>query len=225
MNPIQKIKIIVDYRETNLLLQQALEDHPEFIPQIGYLKTGDYQIGDFLLIERKTCSDFALSIVQGRLFRQAMRLTQEMQDRTVSVSALIVEGQEDEFNRINVSREAILGAMTSIQVKFHLPVFRTMTPFESVKLMEIIYHQLILDDENHGRSFPMRWGKFSKKNRMKNQIHILQGLPGVGSARAADLLSHFGSVGSVFAASLDELSQVKGIGKTTAKTIRKILDP
>jgi len=225
MKPLQKIRITIDYRETNPLILQALEDHPEFIPQIGYLKTGDYQIEDLLLVERKTCSDFSLSVVQGRLFRQAMRLTQEMQDRNVLVAALIVEGQEDEFHKINISREAILGAMASIQVRFHLPVFRTMTPIESVKMMEMIYHQLIGEDENHGRSFPLRWGKFSKKSRKKNQIHILQGLPGIGSARAADLLNHFGSVGDVFAASLDELSQVRGIGKTTAMSIRKILDP
>lgn len=225
MKPSQHSKIIIDYREIKPLLRQALEDHQEFIPQIGYLKTGDYQIENYLLVERKTCSDFALSVVQGRLFRQAMRLSQEIRDRNILASALIVEGQEDEFHKINISREAILGAMASIQIKFYLPVFRTATPIESVKMMEIIYHQLITEQKNLSRSFPTRWGKFRKKNRKKNQIHILQGLPGIGSARAADLLNHFGSVGRVFAASLDELSQVKGIGKTTAISIRKILDP
>ena len=35
------------------------------------LKLGDYVVDGRLLIERKTLPDFALSIVQGRLFRQA----------------------------------------------------------------------------------------------------------------------------------------------------------
>lgn len=225
MKPLPKVTVLVDYREINPIIIRALEDHPTFHLQFGYLTTGDYQIDNLLLIERKTCSDFSLSVIQGRLFRQATRLSKAVHDRTTGVALLIVEGQEDEFFKINISREAILGAMASLQVKFCLPVFRTMNPIESVKLMEILYYQMITDDEAHARSFPVRWGKFSKKNRKKNQVYILQGLPGVGASRAVDLLTHFGSVGSVFSASEEELCQVQGIGKITAKNIRRILDP
>ncbi len=223
MKPFQKVTVIVDHRETNTILLQALEDHPEFILQFGYLQTGDYQISNLLLIERKTCQDFSLSVVQGRLFRQATRLCKTVQDRMVDAAIFIVEGEDDEFQKININREAILGAMASVQVKFYLPVLRTRTPLESVKMMEIIYHQM--EDENDRYTFPVRWGKFSKKSRKKNQVHVLQGLPGVGASRAVDLLGHFGSVGKVFSATTEELCQVPGVGKMTSKNIRKLLDP
>lgn len=221
----ERIKVFIDYRESNEDLLRAIELHPFFISQFDHMKTGDFRIGDQLLVERKTCSDFALSVVQGRLFRQASRLCREVHDRNVDSAVLIVEGPEDELRRINISREAILGAMASIQVSFHLPVLRTQTPIETVKMMEILYYQMTQDDEISGRSYPQRWGKFNRKSRKKNQIFILQGLPGVGASRAADLLAHFGSVRAVFTANENELCNVKGVGRATAENIRKILDP
>ena len=53
----------------------------------------------------------------------------------------------EEFHKVNISREALLGALASLQVKFHLPVLRTTTPIESVKLIEILYHQIIAGED------------------------------------------------------------------------------
>ena len=225
MKSPEKINLLIDYRESNGDLLHALELHPSFIPRFEHMTTGDFRIGDQLLIERKTCSDFALSVIQGRLFRQATRLCREVHDRNVHSAVLIVEGPEDELNKINISREAILGAMASIQVGFHLPVLRTQTPIETVKMMEILYCQMAKDDEVIGRSYPQRWGKISRKSRTKHQIFILQGLPGVGASRAMDLLAHFGCVRAVFTATENELCGVKGVGRATAENIRKLLEP
>ncbi len=38
------------------------------------LESGDYLINNGVLIERKTCSDFATSLADGRLFPQAAKL-------------------------------------------------------------------------------------------------------------------------------------------------------
>lgn len=225
MQSPQKVTVIVDHRERNSVLLQALEDHPIFCPQSGYLPEGDYRIGDQVLIERKTCPDFALSVIQGRLFRQAVRLSTAVKDRKIGAAVFIIEGQEDEFHKLNISREAILGALASLPLKFQLPVFRTMRPIESVKMMEFIYHQIEMEGDSYQRSFPVRWGKISTGSRKKKQVYLLQGLPGVGAARAADLLNHFGSVGKVFAATAEELYQVNGIGKGIARQVRHILDP
>ncbi len=221
----QEIPVLVDHRERNSVLLQALEDHPLFCPETVYLPEGDYRIGEEMLVERKTCVDFSLSIIQGRLFRQAIRLSAAVKDRKIEAAVIIIEGQEDEFHKIDINREAVLGAMASLSLKFQLPVFRTLAPLESVKMMDYIYHQIDMEVDQHHRTFPVRWGKFSKGTRKRKQIYILQGLPGVGAARAADLLDHFGSVGSVFAASDKDLCDVKGIGKGIAKEIRKIIEP
>jgi len=48
----------------------------------------------------------------------------------------------------------------------------------------------------------------------------LQGLPGVGSERAARLLEAFGSVEAVVTATGEELQSVEGIGKHISEKIR-----
>jgi ERCC4-type nuclease len=58
------------------------------------------------------------------------------------------------------------------------------------------------------------------KGKRKKQLFILQGLPGVGSERAARLLDEFGSVEAVVTATSEELQSVKGIGNSIAARIK-----
>ncbi|MDQ6969113.1 MAG: helix-hairpin-helix domain-containing protein [Mariprofundus sp.] len=53
----------------------------------------------------------------------------------------------------------------------------------------------------------------------KTQLHILQGIPGVGPERACTLLDKFGSVEAVLTASMEELLAIKGIGKQSVDAI------
>jgi len=57
------------------------------------------------------------------------------------------------------------------------------------------------------------------RGKRKTQLHILQGLPGVGPERAHALLDAFGSIEAVLTASVETLTMVKGIGKHTAAAI------
>lgn len=222
---LDRISMVVDYRETNAKLIQALEQHPAFHCRSGHLETGDFKMNDTILIERKTWPDFALSIIQGRLFRQAIRLSRAVHDREVESASIIIEGSESQVDLLNISREALIGAITSLQIRFALPVFRTLNPSETLKQMEIICQQWVRNESESGFVAPPRFGKFSRRNRLRNQIFILQGLPGIGASRAQDLLNHFGGVARVFEATATELRQVKGIGKETATNIREILEP
>jgi excinuclease ABC subunit C len=51
----------------------------------------------------------------------------------------------------------------------------------------------------------------------------LEGIPGLGSTRRAALLRHFGSVKRVRAATVDELAEVDGIGRSTAELVHAAL--
>ena len=57
------------------------------------------------------------------------------------------------------------------------------------------------------------------KGKRGLQMHLLQGLPGIGPERAARLLDHFGSVRAVMAADAAELRAVPGIGPKCARKI------
>ena len=67
------ILITADDREPQSVLD-ALKALPNVRVTISRLKLGDYQVDRRLLVERKTLRDFALSVLDGRLFSQAARL-------------------------------------------------------------------------------------------------------------------------------------------------------
>ncbi len=69
-----KVNVIADDREQQCGVLQALNEMDHVETQVWRLELGDYLVENRLLVERKTLSDFAISIVDGRLFSQATRL-------------------------------------------------------------------------------------------------------------------------------------------------------
>jgi excinuclease ABC subunit C len=59
-----------------------------------------------------------------------------------------------------------------------------------------------------------------QRQRRKRDIGtVLSEIPGLGPARVKELLRHFGSVSRLRAATEAEITEVKGIGPTTAATV------
>jgi ERCC4-type nuclease len=155
-------------------------------------------------------SDFALSIIDGRLFSQAIRLVSSKYK-----SVLILEGTGKELTEIGVRREAMQGALITVSIILGIPVLRSKTPSESARLILYAARQI----KSFARGAVQRHGSRPRGKR-KRQLFILQGLPDVGSQRAARLLKSFGSVKAVMAATSGELQCVEGIGKHIAEGIR-----
>tara|TARA_Y200000002_G_scaffold332890_1_gene298946 strand:+ start:1186 stop:3027 length:1842 start_codon:yes stop_codon:yes gene_type:complete len=89
---------------------------------------------------------------------------------------------------------------------------------ESIKVKEAaIFHQFIQEirDETH------RYALLNQKKKMrKTLIHSsLDELSGIGSVRKKVLLRYFGSLEQIKRASVEDLSEVEGIGKNTAESI------
>jgi len=204
------LQVIVDDREVVSGIVPELQEMEGVAVAIQRLPVGDYLIGGKLLVERKTLADFAASIKDGRLLRQASRLASCPFRR-----ALILEGTADDLLRTRMRREAIQGAIISITIIFGIPLLRSRDPKESARLLIYAAKQI---GNMSSRQLP-RSGK-RPQGRRRIQIHILQGLPGVGSERARRLLDAFGSVQDVITAQADQLAQVSGIGAKTAQAIR-----
>ncbi len=62
-----------------------------------------------------------------------------------------------------------------------------------------------------------------KKRDKKRTTSILQDIPGIGDRRRRDLLTFFGGLQELQAASVDDISQVKGINKSLAEKIHQYL--
>ena len=69
------IHIIADDRERKSEVIASLAGFENVNICIRRLSIGDYQIVNRLIIERKTLKDFAVSIIDSRLFKQMIRLS------------------------------------------------------------------------------------------------------------------------------------------------------
>ncbi len=65
-----------------------------------------------------------------------------------------------------------------------------------------------------------------RKRRSKGMtVSVLDGVPGLGPARQKVLLTHFGSVKRLRAASVEEIASVRGMGTATAQAVVRALHP
>jgi DNA excision repair protein ERCC-4 len=216
LNPsIENVLILVDDREQPSGVAEELGKLNGVLVRIEHLAVGDYNIDGAVLIERKSATDFAQSLIDGRLFSQA----KQMADSPLR-TACILEGSSADWFGLGVSRESIQGALVTLMLIFDIPVFRSSGPNESARLIFYIGSQLArLRDPEH---VPYREAKAKRKK--SRQLRVLQGLPGVGPDRAKGLLQRFKTVRACFSASTVELMEVEGIGPKTAAAIDRVIN-
>jgi len=211
--------IFIDHRETkSQKLVAALTSHPGVHIEMVTLKTGDFLVDNLLLIERKTFIDFALSIKDGRLFRQAARLSAAKKN-----IAIVLEGTSRDMKKIGVKREALQGALICLSLKFNLPVLRSMSPEESAWLIIAAAGQCTTTRRTNKHPFS-RPAPTKRRDKVQHQLFILQGLPGIGPNKAKLLLKTFGSLKTVFSAGPTAFKKVDGIGNMTAEKIWEIIN-
>jgi ERCC4-type nuclease len=208
-----RISVIVDDRESKNQVMRFLSDMPDVSVVVQRLSVGDYFVDHQLVVERKTLTDFARSIVDGRLFRQVIRLANAPYKRV-----MILEGTGKTVVEIGVGREAMQGALITISLILSVPVLRAKDPFESARLIQYAAKQI----RSAARNVFFRGG-YLPKGKRKRQLYLLQGLPGIGAERAVRLLDAFGSVEAVVTASDDTLQSVAGIGPKTARRIKWVV--
>jgi len=204
------VHVVADDRERKSDVIESLLRIENVAVDIRRLSIGDYQIGNRVIAERKTLKDFAISIVDGRLFSQMVRLA-----NSKSQGVLILEGTAGDSVDIGVTREAMQGALITVSLILGIPILRSRNPVETAKLIIFIARQI----ESIANGGVQRHG-FQPKGLRCRQRYILQGLPKVGRERANRLLDRFGSVEAVVTAGIDDLQTVNGIGKNIAEKIK-----
>ena len=206
------MKITVDYREkvSGIIDLLTKEDISVEVKKIPY---GDYIIGNSITIERKTANDLLISIIDGRLFSQLSNLKKYCIN-----PILLIEGNPYKTD-LNFDNMAIKGALISAQAIWYVPVIYSRSKEDTRDIFMMIGRQ----DETYMDVVPLRGGYRPKRLKSK-QLFILQGLPQVGPMLARRLIERFSSVSKVMNASIDELTEVEGIGKVSAEKIREVLD-
>jgi len=204
------MKVIIDHREPEKF-RGLFSD--EDVVSVEQLKCGDFLINDQWVFERKTIRDLCISLADGRLFKQALRLVQSAHHPVI-----ILEGCSNEIREFGMRREAVQGALITLSVFFGLPVLRSLEPEETVRLMRYTAEQGVRFAEGG-----VQRAGYRPKGRKARQLYVLQSLPNIGKKRAETLLEHFGGIEAVMSADEDKLTEVDGIGAPIAEKIRNIV--
>ncbi len=213
MKAPKEVTIIADDRERQSGVVEHLREMDGVVVGMRRLKVGDYCAAERLLFERKTLKDFSISLIDGRLFTQAVKLANGGHK-----SVMILEGTGKDLTQAGVKRESLQGALITISLILGIPVLRSMSPHETARLIVYAVRQIAFI----AKGGVSRSG-YRPQSKSKKQRYILQGLPGIGSKRAERLLETFGSVEGVITASSEELASVEGIGKHVAEKIRWVV--
>jgi len=208
-------RIAVDDRERASGVPEALRRKTGATVTVRRLRLGDYVVDNSLIVERKTLSDFALSVRDGRLFDQVSRLVRRREMR----ACLILEGTPRQYPSLAISRPAFQGALVTVTLVFGLPVLRSAGPDETADLILYAAHQL-----QRRETRPPRRRNRGVGALRRTQLLLLQSIPEIGPKKAEILLDTFGSPAAIAAATEQQIHAAAGIGAKAALKVRRIFN-
>lgn len=202
--------ITVDTREPDVLIEH-LENEGADEVQLETMSTGDFLVRDYI-VERKQYGDFIGRMTQSeRDIWQQMLAMEAAADKNDLKPVLLLEGDwESAMQWTNMTPKGPTKAIASI-FKMGISIVHTMGPRATAQWL------IELEDDTEHNVGSIRDSP-SLPDEMRPQ-YIVEGAPGVGPSRAQDLLKKFGTPVDVFSASVEELTEVSGIGDATAQKI------
>lgn len=208
----EKLLITVDMREQRSGVPAHIERSGKVIVQYADLPVGDYVLSESVVVERKESVDFVNSILDRRLFGQVAHMK-----ATYLRPVIILEG--DPFlTRSAINPEALRGALSWLTVIEGINLVYSKNAADTANYLEVMARHA---QEGLGYEISLRASK--PKNLVVLSQFAVEGLPSVGPVMAKKLLEHFGSVEKVFASTVDQLCEVKGVGRKTADQIRELV--
>ncbi len=209
-----KIKIVADYREKASPVIKELFSNNDVAIEMTNLDIGDYVVSEDVCIEFKTKEDFVNSLIDGRLFNQAINLRNKYKKPLI-----IVQGLEDLFSVRNLNENSIRGLLISLAVDYKIPVIFTKNPKDTAAYLLLIAKKEQIENK---KSIALH----TKKPRTIKEIqeYIVASLPNIGSILSKPLLNHFKTIRNLANASIDELLKVENIGPEKAKTIYDVFN-
>jgi len=200
--------IVVDDRETSSKVVEHLHALGSSL-SVKRLPYGDYQIGDRIVVERKTTSDFVDTLIERDLFGQLKGLSGH-----ALRPVLIIEGG-DLYTERDVNPNALRGALAAVAIDLAITPFFTRDAFETAQMLMVLARR---EEESGERSVRLPFKK-AYQSVQEEQERIIGSFPEVGLRSARLLLAHFGTIQAVANASAEELAGVRGIGEKRAERI------
>ncbi|RLF19591.1 MAG: hypothetical protein DRZ82_05235 [Thermoprotei archaeon] len=222
------VDITIDSREASIRVVRN-KTIKEYLEELGLkvavdvLPIGDYYLHakrkeECIIIERKTITDLANSIRDGRLWNQ-LRALSEQKENGISV-ILLVEGWIKLLEKFTKWRpQAILRLLETIQVKYGIPI--VYSPSWDWTALYIKARAEALGKAEEKKVYYIRAGK-RPSGLHERILFVAEGL--VGPKLARRLLEEFSTLRRLANASRVELMRVEGIGKERADLIWRIFN-
>ena len=182
-------------------------------------------------IERKKVPDDLLASVQdGRLNREILAMREETQIQILLLHGRInynpngsLKTWRNRPQRYNWSRKGITNLLRTIRYVEGLYVEEAKN---NAELVQLVYDLQLYFDQKHHLSIKSRprietsWFLPSHAERV---IYFYSGLPGIATIGAKKFYDKFPSPLELFGASVEQIAEISGIGKSTATSVHNFL--
>ena len=214
MSEERKVHLIADQRERGKIIK-TLEQIAGVSVETQALDCGDYVLGNGVVVERKSATDFILSVVDGSLVDKANKLKAGY-ERPVYI---VESGERDLFvPRFHQKAFDVHTALAYLSVLHRIPVV-TSPDVEHTAML--IYFMAVDAQHRLGANLGRRSGK--PELVAEAQAYFLEGLPGIDGERAEALLRHFGGVADLLRAAPADIAAVANLDADTAALLTDVL--
>jgi ERCC4-type nuclease len=213
--PPAPIHIRIDTQEQRSGIPDLLAAMPQVHIEMTPLHMGDYDVGGDprRVFERKTGSDFLISLAQGRLFAQ---LTALRKSRFAPI--LLLEGDPLRVGHSQMRPESIRGALAYIAAILRVPILPSSGPADSAHLVYAAARQCQVGHAAHGPAAGRRGASLPER-----QMQIVLSLPGIGPVTARAVCARFRSLHELLSADAAQLATVPGISPARAAALEQLL--
>jgi ERCC4-type nuclease len=204
---VERLTISVDVRERRSDVPAQLTALR--VPlSIVTLAVGDYAVGD-RVIERKTVVDLHRSLLNQRLWSQVAALRRDPRR-----AYLLVEGED--LDEGPVPPRAVRGALLTV-IDNGIRLLRTPSPADTALWLTVLAHQ------EQRRMEHRTTAATGRRPIVTSPVGVLAAIPGISIDSAKALLTEFGSIAAIAAASEPDLRSIPGIGPERAAALQHAL--
>lgn len=210
---------------------------PQRLKELGTVSSKPERYGcDFLILggrrrvgvqRKKFPEDLLSSIADGRLYEQLAKMQE------LDLSMYIIEGYGhwsndgelifDQFSKFRIDQ--LYSLLFSIQFEFGVPVMWLPDMAATAAALQVLDDWATKEKHTSLKRRPKAakdtWGRASN---LAFASHILQSFPGVGPDTAENIVGHFGMLPLTWTVTFEEMMDVPGVGKVTAKKLIDGLD-
>jgi len=224
------MKLVIDSREHSELTDFVIEECNSLNIQHEkqWLEVGDYIFND-VCFEAKSTFDFLQSIMNKRLWNQLDNMDREFQNNVVILYGTF----SDAFNRYKEHAKfggPIKTQWTMLKRKFDGAIGRIILDLDAsilwvndaktaARMIAVVAKMQPIDRNVY---VPRMIKKKISTDDLR--IDVLMGIKGISEKKAKSLIKKFGSLMEIGEATVDEISEIKGFGKTLASRLIEVLN-